>query len=72
MNAETLRELIRKQPFEPFAIRMTNGDVFPVRHPEMAMLLKTKVIVADPENDRSWICSLLHIAAIECQQLVDR
>lgn len=68
MNAETIRELLRKQPFEPFSIRMTNGDVFHVRHPEMAMLLKTKVIVGDPENDRSWICSLLQIATIECPQ----
>jgi hypothetical protein len=68
MNTETIRELLRKQPFEPFAIRMTNGDVFEVRHPEMALVLKTKVIIGDPENDRSWICSLLHIATIECPQ----
>jgi hypothetical protein len=49
---------------------MTNGEKFEVRHPEMAILLKTKVIVGDPENDRSWICSLLHVATIESPQAV--
>ena len=68
MTAEAIRELLRKQPFEPFSLRITNGDVFEVRHPGMALVLKTKVIVGDPENDRSWICSLLHIATIECPQ----
>jgi hypothetical protein len=29
---------------------------------------KTKVIIGDPENDRSWIYSLLRIATIECPQ----
>lgn len=68
MNAETFRELLSRRPFEPFTIRMTNGDVFQVRHPELALLLKTKIIVGDPENDRSWICSLLHVATIETAQ----
>lgn len=66
MNAQTIRDLLHKQPFEPFALHMSNGDVFEVRHPEMAIVLKTKVIVGDHENDRSWICSLPHIATVEC------
>ena len=68
MNSETIRELLYRRPFEAFTIRMTNGDTFQIRHPEMALLLKTKLIVGDPENDRSWICSLLHIATIDCPQ----
>lgn len=68
MNAETLRDLLQRRPFHPFIIRMTNGDLYSVRHPEMALLLKTKIIVGDAESDRSWICSLLHIAAIEAAQ----
>jgi hypothetical protein len=68
MNAETLRELLQRKPFEPFAIRMSNGDVFRVSHPEVALLLKTKIVIGDPDNDRSWTCALLHINAIETQQ----
>jgi hypothetical protein len=68
MNRETIQELLQRRPFESFVIHMTNGEKFEVRHPEMAILLKTKVIVGDPENDRSWICSLLHVATIESPQ----
>ena len=65
MNAETIRDLLHRQPFEPFVNHMSNGERLEVRHPEMALLLKTKIIVGDAENDRSWICSLSHIARIE-------
>ena len=68
MNAETIRELLQRRPFQPFVIRMSNGDVFEVKHPELALLLKTRVIIGDPENDRSWICSLININAIETPQ----
>jgi hypothetical protein len=44
---------------------MTNGDQFTVKHPELTLLLKTQVIVGDPENDRS----LLHVGAIESAQM---
>lgn len=65
MTSETIRELLRKQPFEPFEIRLSNGDVHAVRHPESAIVLKTNVIVGYPETDRFAVCSLLHIASIE-------
>ncbi len=68
MSAETLRDLLQRRPFEPFIIRMTNGDIYQVKHPELAIVMKTKVILADPETDRSWILSLLHMATIETLQ----
>ena len=65
MNAETFRDLLRRQPFEPFEIRMTNGDVHPVRHPEVVMLVGGRAVVGYPETERIAILSLLHVAAIE-------
>ena len=59
---ETLRQLLRQQPFQPFTIEMSNGKSFEVRHPEMAMLLKSNVIIGSPDADNYEICSLLHIA----------
>ncbi len=38
MKAETIKEAINKQPFEPFSLRMGSGDVIPVKHPEFAFL----------------------------------
>jgi hypothetical protein len=68
MNAETVREYLRREPFEPFVIRMSNGESHEVRHPECALLMKTKVHVYYPNDDRSVMCALVHTSAIESLQ----
>jgi hypothetical protein len=65
MNAGTLRELLRRQPFQPFEMRMTNGESHQIRHPENAFLAGNRLVVYVPETDRLVILSLLHAAAIE-------
>jgi len=68
MSYETLKELLQKQPFEPFEIRLSNGERYEVRHPEMALLLKSRIAVGDPEKDRMTIVDLIHINSIEMLQ----
>jgi len=68
MNAETIREYLRREPFEPFVIRMSNGEVYEIRHPECALVMKTKVIVGYPEEDRTDTCALVHINSVEALQ----
>ena len=65
MNSETIREFLRREPFEPFMIRMSNGEAHEVRHPECAIVMKTKVILGYPEEDRSVSCALIHINTVE-------
>ncbi len=69
MNAETIRELVRRQPFEPFEIRMTNGDVHHVRHPEMVMIVGRRLVVGYPDTERIAILSLVHVTAIDMPQM---
>ncbi len=68
MTCETLQELLKATPFQPFTILMSNGRSYEVRHPEFAILMKSNVVVTDPETDRVWICPFLHIAGVETQQ----
>ena len=68
MNAETLREMIQRRPFEPFCLRLSNGETHEVRHPECLLVLKTKVILGYPEDDRSVHLSLIHVNAVETLQ----
>ena len=68
VNAESIRELMRRQPFEAFEVRMTNGDAHRVRHPELAWLAGSRLMLHYPETDRLVILSLLHVAAIEMLQ----
>ena len=62
---ETLVQLLRQQPFQPFVVQMSNGQAFEVRHPEMAALLKSNLIVSSADSDEFEICSLLHIANVK-------
>jgi hypothetical protein len=68
MNADTIRDYLRREPFEPFVIRMSNGEVHEIRHPENAFVMKTKMIVYYPDDDRSVTCSLVHVNSIEALQ----
>ncbi len=68
MNAETIRDYMRREPFEPFVIRMSNGEVHEIRHPECALVMKTKMIVYYPDNDRSVTCALVHVNSVETLQ----
>ena len=68
MNAETIRDFLRREPFEPFVIRMSNGEVHEVRHPECAIVMKTRVIVGYLDDDRSVTCSLMHVNSVEALQ----
>ena len=39
MNADAIRDFLRREPFEPFVIRMSNGEAHEVRHPECAIVV---------------------------------
>ena len=68
MNAETIRDYMRREPFEPFVIRMSNGETHEIRHPECALVMKTKMIVYYPYDDRSATCALVHVNSVEALQ----
>jgi hypothetical protein len=65
MNAETVREFLIRQPFEPLHVHLSNGEVHQIPHPEFAILLKNTLVIGIPESDRVICCALLHIASIE-------
>ncbi len=70
MNLETIREWINHQPFEPFMLKLSNGDTFEVRHPENIALTKTKILLGYPETDRAVHVALIHINSIGALQKV--
>ncbi len=70
MTVQTFRELLGQRPFRPFRLVTSSGQSHEVRHPEMAMLTRTDILVGtDVAEDgvpaEFKICSLLHVTAIE-------
>ncbi|MEJ2704282.1 MAG: hypothetical protein P8Z79_17740 [Sedimentisphaerales bacterium] len=52
MDLQGIREALRRQPFEPFSIRLADGRSLAVPHPEMVAVGKRRIIVV--EADDSW------------------
>ena len=70
MTVQTFRNLLNERPFRPFRLVMSSGQTYEVRHPEMAMLTRTDILVGVDEADDGIpaefkICSLLHVTAVE-------
>jgi hypothetical protein len=65
MIADTIRERLRRDPFEPFYIRTSGGQAYLVSSPELVVLMKSEVFVAQAKSDRWASLPYLHVAGIE-------
>ena len=43
MRPEDILDLVRRKPFVPFRIHVTDGSVYEIRHPEMAWIRPSTV-----------------------------
>ena len=72
MRPEDIREFLQRRPFQPFRLTLTDGRSYDVRHPELAMVGRSTVIVgltapgeAEPVFDRAVTVSLLHLMQMQ-------
>ncbi|MFM7135721.1 MAG: hypothetical protein ACKO1M_01445 [Planctomycetota bacterium] len=68
MNADAIREMLQREPFQPFVIHLSSGESHEVRHPECLAIGKGRIAITDPDADRVAICSLMHVTSIEFLQ----
>jgi hypothetical protein len=72
MAPEELVAALRRRPFVPFRITLTEGTTYEIRHPELCMAGRRSAVIGlpvpgDPDRlfDRSVTVDLLHIVQIE-------
>jgi hypothetical protein len=69
MTVQAFREMLWRRPFQPVKLTLSSGESHEIRHPEMAMLTRTSLLigtdVADGVPSEFKIVSLLHVTAIE-------
>lgn len=68
MNYETIHELLHHEPFQPLEVHLSNGERYTIRQPEFALLLKSRLVIGDPDTDRMTVCSLIHINSVQVLQ----
>lgn len=52
MNADDCRSLLKRHPFEPFRIRVSSGDAYDVRSPDLVVVMKSRLFITFPGEDR--------------------
>ena len=72
MAPQELAAIVRRKPFVPFRLTLTEGSTYEVRHPELCMVGQRSAILGlGPSNDpdllfeRSVNVDLLHIVKVE-------
>lgn len=72
MRPDAFRVLLRKQPFYPFRVYVSDGATYDVPHPEaaevsgMALLVQVRPAgFAGPPGERAAIISLIHVTRVE-------
>lgn len=71
MTAEELKELIRRRPFEPLRIHMTDGTTYDIRHPDNIFILRHRIDIGRAQDPSTGILdgvdylSLLHVVRVE-------
>ena len=72
MRPEDIQAFLKKEPFQPFRLTLTDGRTYDVRHPELAMVGRSTLIIGlpapddpAPVYDRFVTVSLLHIMQME-------
>lgn len=72
MRPEDILRFLRARPFEPFRIYMSDGSTFDIKHPELALVERSTVLVGVPGPqgpdgplERTVFCALMHITRAE-------
>jgi hypothetical protein len=63
MSTEGIRDIVKKQPFRPFVIKMTSGATFEVSHPEFFAVspsFRRMVVFLDEEHSEVIDTLLIH------------
>jgi hypothetical protein len=72
IHPESLLDELRRQPFMPLRIHLTDGKTYDVRHPEMAMVTAREVYVGREETSPGSgiakgcdLVALVHVVRVE-------
>lgn len=65
MTSDTIREMLDRDPFEPFRIATSGGESFIIRDPHTVALMRSEVFIAEPKSDRRSYVPLLHVVTVE-------
>jgi hypothetical protein len=68
MEANAISEWLNRQPFQPFRIKLTNQETVDITNPDLVVVMKRDIFIADPSGDHFKLFALMHIVGLESLQ----
>jgi hypothetical protein len=65
MDLRQINEMLARDPFKPFRIKLADGTGYDVRNPGLVVPMQTMVLIAFPADDRFAVVSYFQITALE-------
>jgi hypothetical protein len=65
---EQIEELLDREPFLPFRIKLAGGEEYAIEDPHLVALGKSQLIVCAPKSDRYAILRLNQITSLDVGQ----
>lgn len=62
MDLKSVRQAWKRQPFEPFVLRLADGRSVPVNHPDFVAMTERIVIVAEEDSSVKTVEPLLIVS----------
>jgi hypothetical protein len=58
MERETLRQWLKREPFQPFRVHLVNGKTYDIHYPRMNLLAHTFIKIGIPADDlpKPFVC----------------
>ena len=53
MGPDDILTFVKRQPFQPFRLTLTDGRTYDIRHPEFAMVGRSSVVIGISLQDES-------------------
>ncbi len=53
MSDDDLLQAVRKRPFEPFRIQVSDGTTYEIRHPELVMVGLSTILIGVPATGQA-------------------
>jgi hypothetical protein len=68
MDLRVVREALRKEPFDPFVIRLADGRALTINHPEFVAIGKRRLVVIEPDDSWSILEPLMIVSLDEMKK----
>ncbi len=69
MRPDEIRELLDREPFEPFRLVLSSGVTYDILNPGLVVAMKSYLFIAFPDGERWVFCPYLHISSVERLQV---